>query len=756
MGGEGDGGWVTRLLGARGLTAAEAGAVERERVARNLLRARAATPVLAGLLIVVAALMLLVPTGGDTEARWKLGVALIDLGGAAVLALATLLARSTGPGLAGARRHLGEGLIVVGVAIGAALVANSMVYQFKMIAWVATAMLVAVVFHPRPLVHLLVQLAGFAAVVATVFAATPDTASRLGHVTTALAALVSVLVVERLTFAAFVRETVMRHKLGEMNRELEHRVTQQVREIVENNVRIEALNRQLAGKVASRSEDLAAALRRLAEAEHGGDTLAPGTLLGDRFELKYVIGVGGMGVVYAAIDRLADQRVAVKVVRTQSGDLTTGVRFLQEASAAAQLAHPAIVRVLHVDVTDDGRLYQVLELVEGQNLDGCRERGRAVPPAVVARLGAVLADALAVAHAMGVVHRDVKPHNIMITADAPGCRLLDFGLAKLRESLSRMSLSTEGAVIGTPQFLAPEQIATPLEVTGAADVYALGTVLYQALTGRLPFKASDPMQWLYAHVHDAPAPLGEREAPAPLRVLLERCLAKSPAARPDARSLAADLARLADDLDAPTLEAWAATVDYVDTRPLVLPAIAAPGVAGGVGGGGRVAGAGGGGGVRGGGGGAGGGGGGVEVGAGVGVGVGAAGGGAGLDRAGMGMAGDGLGGLPPGADGAVTLDSPAAVGALAAAVRAAGPGGAGGPGGAAVLGGATGPVATAAGAAAGATGAGAGAAGAGAGVGEPGPDAALPTADPSTVTAPQIVSAVRAARTPAGDRRGRP
>src|SRR5690606_27559750 len=124
------------------------------------------------------------------------------------------------------------------------------------------------------------------------------------------------------------------------------------------------------------------------------------------------------------------------------------------------------------------RLYQALELVEGQTLDACLERGRGIPKPVVARLGAVVADALAVAHALGVVHRDVKPQNIMITADRPGCRLLDFGLAKVRETLSAGSLSEHGQVIGTPQFLAPEQVSTPLDVTGSADVYALGMVLY--------------------------------------------------------------------------------------------------------------------------------------------------------------------------------------------------------------------------------------------------------------------------------------
>jgi serine/threonine-protein kinase len=574
----GGGGWVGKVLPTRGLTAAEAAVVERERVAKNISRTVSAAPFLMVLLFGISMAMLAVSPRNEAQAQWQRGVTMIDLCGALALAVAISIARGHDKTGAGAlvRRHMGEAMMVLGVLIGAALVLNTIHFEFKMIAWVAVVFLTAVMFHPRFSVFLVIQAVGLGIVLAAAVYATPENAARLGHVTTGVGSVVAVLVVERLTFAAFVRETVMRHQLGEINRNLEHRVTQQVREIVANNERIEALNRQLAGKVATRSEELAMALRRLAVAEHGGETLAPGTVLSDRFEIKYVVGVGGMGVVYAAVDRLAKERVALKVVRTQSGDVAGGVRFLQEATAAASLSHPAIVRVLHVDVTPDGRLYQALELIEGQTLDACLERGRGVPKPVVARLGAVVADALAVAHALGIVHRDVKPQNIMFTADAPGLRLLDFGLAKLRESLSITSMSEHGAVIGTPQFLAPEQVSNPTHVTGSADVYALGMVLYLCISGRLPFQASAPMQWLYAHVHETPRRITTDATPA-LIALIERCLSKSPADRPTARDVAEQLSRIADDMDAPTLDAWAKTIDYVDTRPLHNAATAASG-----------------------------------------------------------------------------------------------------------------------------------------------------------------------------------
>ncbi|MBZ0237440.1 MAG: serine/threonine protein kinase, partial [Deltaproteobacteria bacterium] len=565
----GGGGVLGRLLPTRGLTAAEAAVVERERVARNIARTASAAPLLMVLLFGISMAMLFVSPRNEDQAQWQRGITLIDLCGALALAVAIGVARgteATGP-RAVLRRHIGDAMVILGVVIGAALVLNTLHYQFKMIAWVAVVFLTAVLFHPRFVPFLVTQAVGLVVVVVAAFAAEPESAARLGHLTTALGSIIAVIVVERLSFAAFVRETVMRHQLGEINRDLEHRVTQQVREIVANNERIEALNRQLAGKVAARSEELALALRRLALAEHGGETLAPGTVLGDRFEIKYVVGVGGMGVVYAAVDKLVGERVAVKVVRTQSGDVAGGVRFLQEATAAASLSHPAIVRVLHVDVTPDGRLYQALELVEGQTLDACLERARGIPRPIIARLGAVVADALAVAHALGVVHRDVKPQNIMITADRPGCRLLDFGLAKVRETLSAGSLSEHGQVIGTPQFLAPEQVSSPLNITGSADVYALGMVLYLCLSGRLPFQATAPMQWLYAHVHEAPRRITTDSTPA-LIALIERCIAKQPADRPTARQVAEELGHIADDMDAPQLDVWAKTIDYVDTRPL--------------------------------------------------------------------------------------------------------------------------------------------------------------------------------------------
>ena len=227
----------------------------------------------------------------------------------------------------------------------------------------------------------------------------------------------------------------------------------------------------------------------------------------------------------------------------------------------ASVAHPAIVRVIHVDVTEDGQLFQVQELIDGRTLEGWLAEVGRMPPAAVAALGAVLADALATAHRAGVVHRDVKPANVMLTRAAPHARLLDFGLSKLRRS-GADTRTARGLIVGTPAFIAPEQITDPDQVGDPADVYALGLVLYACACGDAPFPASSPMEWLTRHVHDAPAPLAPRApaAPAALCAAIMACLAKTPGARPTARALATDLAALAEP------DALAATVASADLR----------------------------------------------------------------------------------------------------------------------------------------------------------------------------------------------
>ena len=557
------------------LSVEDAAAVDAERVALNLARVRTVAPIVAVIMAAAGLVTLVVPAEGVTGARWLRGVLVIDLTGAAAALAMAVVARTTAGGLAAAaRRWLGEIFTITAIAVGTALAVNTALHHFRLTAWLIGVMVATILVIPRGRVMVTSHLAGLLAVSLACLAASLDVDSKTGQISAAVAFAALQLLFARILHASFVRETAARRQLATMNRELERRVAAQVGEIVAGTERIEALNRQLAGQIKTRSDELATALRRLARAEHGDGTLAQGTTVGDRFEIRHVLGVGGMGVVYEAYDRLGGQPVALKVVRGALADVNHGVRFLQEATATASLSHPAIVKVVHVDVTPDGRLYQALERVDGQSLEAALEGGRTLPAGIVARLGATLADALAAAHAHGVIHRDVKPGNIMLTAEPPGCRLLDFGLAKLRASLLEASLSEQGTVIGTPQFLAPEQVQSPGEIGGAADVYALGAVLYMASAGRLMFDLVDAMQWLFAHVHTAPEPL-PASVPTDLADLILACLAKTPALRPAPADLAARLTAIADSLDTPDLGSWAAS-DQLDTRRLTLPEIGMP------------------------------------------------------------------------------------------------------------------------------------------------------------------------------------
>src|SRR5579859_1836674 len=201
-------------------------------------------------------------------------------------------------------------------------------------------------------------------------------------------------------------------------------------------------------------------------------------------------------------------------------------RFIREVGATAAVTHPAVVRMLHLDVGDDGLLFQVQELVEGETLT--RLGGLAWTAPEVARLGITLADALAAAHAAGVVHRDVKPDNLMLTTAAPGLKLLDFGIAKLFEASGEGTAAR--VVIGTPGYMAPEQ-SSGGEITDRADIYAAGVLLFQLLTGELP---------------------KDRPAPWPI---LDACLRQNAASRPSAATLRDTLTELA--ADAPPLPAIA-------------------------------------------------------------------------------------------------------------------------------------------------------------------------------------------------------
>lgn len=255
-------------------------------------------------------------------------------------------------------------------------------------------------------------------------------------------------------------------------------------------------------------------------------------LLSGRYELGAPLGSGGMARVHEATDRMLGRRVAVKLLETDAGIPHARERFLNEARLAASLSHPHAVAVYDTG-TDRGRAYIVMELVEGQTLAQLlAAKGPLAPERAVAVADPVLA-ALAAAHARGMVHRDVKPANVLLGRDG-SVKLADFGIAKATEG--RADLTMTGQVIGTPTYLSPEQ-ASGRPATPASDVYATGVVLYEMLAGRPPFAAENPIATAMAHQRDPVPPLGRQRPGLPpgLVAAVSRALAKDPADRyPDA------------------------------------------------------------------------------------------------------------------------------------------------------------------------------------------------------------------------------
>jgi len=259
-----------------------------------------------------------------------------------------------------------------------------------------------------------------------------------------------------------------------------------------------------------------------------------GMLLADSYEVLRVIGEGGMGRVYEAKHaRLPNKRYAVKVLHgdlSRQPDVVT--RFQREAEAASTLSHPNVIGVYDVNRTLDGRPYIVCEMLEGEELGDYLERAGKLPVGPAVRIVRQVCHALGAAHAHGIVHRDVKPENVFLTGDPAGplAKVLDFGISKVAESGA--SLTKTGMVMGTPAYMAPEQ-ARGDKVDKRADIYAVGAILYHALTGRRPFDETDPLATLTAVLVQEPArPCSlVPSLPPALELVIQRAMAKEPAAR---------------------------------------------------------------------------------------------------------------------------------------------------------------------------------------------------------------------------------
>jgi beta-lactam-binding protein with PASTA domain/tRNA A-37 threonylcarbamoyl transferase component Bud32 len=301
------------------------------------------------------------------------------------------------------------------------------------------------------------------------------------------------------------------------------------------------------------------------------------SVLSDRYQVEARIGAGGMAEVYRGFDQVLNRTVAIKVLLPQMARDTSFVeRFRREAQAAARLNQPNIVGVYDTGA-DDGTQYIVMEFIEGRTLAEFMATGRRPTPSQAAEIAQKIAAAIAAAHAQGVIHRDIKPGNVMITRDGV-IKVMDFGIARV---LGPETAPQTSAVLGTASYLSPEQ-AQGGPVDARTDIYSLGAVLYELLTARPPFTGDSPVAVAYKQVNEAPAVPSSLnpDVPARLDAVVMKALSKNPSNRyQTAEEFSADLARViaGQEVEAtPLMPAAIGDATQVISRPSAHTAVLPP------------------------------------------------------------------------------------------------------------------------------------------------------------------------------------
>jgi serine/threonine-protein kinase len=270
--------------------------------------------------------------------------------------------------------------------------------------------------------------------------------------------------------------------------------------------------------------------------------LGPGDVVAGKYRIERILGEGGMGYVLGARNITLDEPVAIKILKhdaVTSGDAVA--RFFREARAAVRMKGEHVAKVLDVGALDDGTPYMLMELLEGADLSAVVERSGGLPIATAVDYALQTCEALAEAHALGIVHRDIKPSNLFLTTGVdglPSVKVLDFGISKATNAIDAtrpdFGLTETQTVMGSPQYMAPEQMRSSRRVDGRTDIWGLGTIMHELLTGEPPFVASS-MPELFAMILQDPAPslrARRNDVPPGLDAVVLKCLEKSPDARP--------------------------------------------------------------------------------------------------------------------------------------------------------------------------------------------------------------------------------
>lgn len=280
--------------------------------------------------------------------------------------------------------------------------------------------------------------------------------------------------------------------------------------------------------------------------EEPNERFEVGAVIGGRFRLDALLGHGGMGEVWAATHEITEQRRALKVLKSGRDSAALRRRFLREARAASRVKHPNVIAIQDVFELDDGAPVMVMDLLEGETLREVLRHRESLSLPEAAELMIPVIEATRAAHECGIVHRDLKPENVFVVAGETGperVRVLDFGIAKLTEPGDGGTMTDTGQLLGTPLYMSPEQLVGETDIDGTTDVWAIGVILYELLTGGRPIEAGHPGRMLKAIMEEGHMPIDGvlPDLPPDVAAAIERALSEERTDRPSLDELAAAL-----------------------------------------------------------------------------------------------------------------------------------------------------------------------------------------------------------------------